>query len=307
VNLRLRVATPGGDSIPGPILPIAGRSARTFQPGFALAGGWWFNEGNTRGVDASFFTLGGGDTTLDGVAPGMLVLFPEGAGSAPQVIVLPSGFPVTSIFPVTLSTWFVGADVNYRHNLHCGPCSRLDLLAGYRFAFLEDEIFLGESPDGSNTDYRFNRLAISNPFHGGQIGLAGEYRGERWYVSGTAKVAFGAVRPELCASGFFRAAEGFTGNELFVPAGPRAGLDHGGYRALAAIRSGGESRFAVLPSLNAQLGRQIGEHARFFAGYSLQYISAVARLGDILQPTSSGVQFTDFWVQSLSLGFELRY
>ena len=69
--------------------------------------------------------------------------------------------------------------MNYRHNLHCGPSARLDLLAGYRFAYLEDELFLGEVPDGSNDDYLHNRIAVHNPFHGGQVGLAGEYRGER--------------------------------------------------------------------------------------------------------------------------------
>ena len=159
-------------------------------------------------MDASFFTVSGGDTTINGFAPGMLVLFPDGAGSAPQLIVFPPGIPITGVFPVTLSTWFIGADVNYRHNLHCGPCARLDLLAGYRFAYLEDELFLGEVPDGSNDDYLHNRIAVHNPFHGGQVGLAGEYRGERWYVSGAAKVAFGVVTPEVCATGLFNDAEG---------------------------------------------------------------------------------------------------
>ena len=53
------------------------------------------------------------------------------------------------------------------------------LLAGYRFAYLHDELLPRRIPDGSNDDYQLNRLAVANPFHGGQIGLAGEYRGER--------------------------------------------------------------------------------------------------------------------------------
>jgi len=305
-DIRLRVPTPGGGTIPGPILPISGRSADTFQAGFGLSGGWWFNDRNTCGVDASLFTLSGGDRTFDALAPGMLVLFPDGAGSAPHLILFPPGIPITGLFPVTLSTWFIGADVNYRHNLYCGPSARLDLLAGYRFAYLEDELFLGEVPDGSDTDYRHNRIAVMNPFHGGQIGFAGEYRGDRWYLGGAAKVAFGVVSPEVCASGLFRCAEGYTGLERFAPAGPRRGLGNGGYTKLSAPDVSGD-RFAVLPTLNLQLGRQVGQHARLYVAYSFQYLSEVARLGDVLNPAAAGLKYTDFWVQSLGLGFEFRY
>ncbi len=290
VNVRLRVPIPDGGSISGPVLPIAGQSADSFQAGFGLTGGWWFNDRNTRGVDASFFTLGGGRTTY-GFAPDMLVLFPDGAGSAPQLIVFPPNLPIVGVFPVTFSTWFVGADVNYRHNVHCWPHARLDLLLGYRFAALQEELVLGETSNGSNDDYRHNRLAVTNPFHGGQVGVAGEYRGDRWYVNGAAKVALGAVSPELCATGLFRGAEGYND----------------GYSALTALTESGRSRFAVLPTMNLQVGRQLGDHARLFAGYSFQYLNEVVRLGDVLDPAAGGIRTTDFWIQSLGLGFELRY
>ena len=117
-----------------------------------------------------------------------------------------------------------------------------------------------------------------NPFHGGQVGFAGEYRGDRWYVSGAAKVALGAVSPEICASGLFIDAEG--GN--------------GGYTGLTALNATSGSRFAVLPTMNVQLGRQVGEHARLFVGYSFQYLSQVARLGDVLNPAAPGIQYHRF-------------
>jgi len=290
--VQLRVPTVGG-GIPGPILPLAGRSADTFQGGFGLDLGVWLDSRNTRGIDASLFTLSGGDTTFAGIAPSMLVLFPGGTDrSAPQVIVFPDGTPIAGLFPFTLSTWYVTTDVNYRHNLHCGPNARLDFLAGYRYAFLQDELFLGDSPDGSHDDFRHNRLAVSNPFHGGQIGLAGEYRGEGWFVSGAAKVAFGVVSPEVCATGMFVGAEGETAT---------------GFGPLAALRSSTDNRFAVLPSLNVRVGIPVREHARLFAGYTFQYLSQAARLSDVINPATSGLAITDFWVQSFNLGFELRY
>jgi hypothetical protein len=291
--VQLRVPTPGG-GIPGPILPLAGRTAATAQSGFGLNLGVWLDTRNTRGIDASLFTLSGGDSTFTGFAPAMLVLFPNGTNrSAARVIVFPDGTPIVGVFPATLSTWFITADVNYRHNLYCDPNARLDVLAGYRYAFMQDELFLGDSPDGSHDDYRRNRVAVSNPFHGGQIGLAGEYRGERLFVSGNAKVAFGAASPDVCATGMFRGAEGETGA--------------GGFAHLAALRDTGGSRFAVLPTLNVRVGTQVRDHARLFVGYTFQYLSQAARLADVLTPAATGLAFTDFWVQSFNLGFEVRY
>ena len=292
-SVRLRVPTRRGGSLPGPILPLAGASADTFQGGFGLDLGVWLDSRNTHGIDASLLTLGGGDRTFVGYAPDTLVLFPGGAGrSAPQLIIFPNDAPFVGLFPFTLSTWYITTDVNYRHNVYCDPSARLDLLAGYRYAFLQDELFLGDSPDGSHDDFRRNRVAVSNAFHGGQIGLAGEYRGDWWYVSGAAKVAFGAVSPEVCATGMFVGAEGENAA--------------GGFSRLTALRDPG-SRFAVLPSMNVRVGAQVRPHTRIFVGYTFQYLSQVARLGDALTPAATSLAFTNFWVQSINLGLELRY
>jgi hypothetical protein len=183
--------------------------------------------------------------------------------------------------------------VNYRHNLHCGPNTRLDLLAGYRFAFLQDELYLGEPPDGSSDQFLNNRLAVSNWFNGGQIGIAGEYRGEGWYASGTAKVALGAVTSDVCATGLFVGTEGSNAA--------------GGFTRLAALGAASASQFAVLPTVSVQLGKQVREHGRFFVGYTFQYLNRVARLSDVTNPTNTSLTLTDFWIQSFNLGFELRY
>src|SRR5262249_11007454 len=143
----------------------------------------------TSAVEGSFFTAGGGGRTFDAFSPGLLVVFPHGASnSAPQGLILPPPFDTfVGVFPATFSTWFAGADANYRHNLYCSANARLDALAGYRFAYLRDELFLGSFPDGGSDTFLRNRAAASNTFHGGQVGLAGELRADRWYFGGAAK------------------------------------------------------------------------------------------------------------------------
>jgi hypothetical protein len=293
-TVRLRVADPAsfGGTLPGPLVPVGGRSAGRFEAALGLVGGWWFGDTNTHGVEASLFTRYA-DNTFEGTSPGALVLFPRGTKRAAQVIAFPALLApfVNGAFPVTLATTFTTADVNYRHKLLCNENSRLDWLAGYRYAFLSDELYLGDRPDDRD-DYRLNRTAVTNSFHGGQIGLAGEIRTNGWYVAGSVKVAFGVVNSEAEATGAFIGAEA-------------RGL--GGFQRLTALTSAEQSEFAVMPALNVQLGRQVTDHIRIFAGYSFNYLSRVARLGDALNPATAGLTVTDFWVQSIGFGAEFRF
>jgi hypothetical protein len=296
--VRLRVPDPAnpGSTLAGPRLPVTGMDAGRFETALGLVVGHWFDEANTRGIESSLY-LRDANTTFDGNAPGMLVIFPEGTDrSAPQVAVLPppASQQIVGTFPATLGTFFATVDVNYRQNWLCMQNSRLDLLAGYRYAFLGDELYLGELPnDGRGHDaFRLNRAAVSNSFHAGQIGLAGEFRANGWSVSGSAKMAFGVVTPEVSASGLFVGAQGRTGNS---------------YRRLNALTTPGQSEFAVMPTLNVQLGRQVGRRSRVFVGYSFNYLSRVGRLGDALNPANAGLPLTDFWVQSINLGGEFRF
>jgi hypothetical protein len=280
--------------MPGPVLPTAGHSAGRFAAALNLALGHWFDEGQTRGVDASFFSRDAYHT-FDTVTPNTLVVFSNGRGrGAARVIPFPDDVAsgVVGTFPATFDTYFATVDVNYRQRLYCDEYYRLDAVVGYRYAFLGDELYLGDYADGGDSGYRQNRASVSNNFHGGQIGLAGEMRGGGWYVSGAAKIALGATRSEVCATGFFYGAEGRTGHD---------------FQQLRGLAPREETNFAVLPSFNVQLGRQVTRHIRVYTGYSFAYLSRVARLGDALAPTNTTLRLTDFWVQSISLGAELRF
>ncbi len=123
--------------------------------------------------------------------------------------------------------------------------------------------------------------------------MAGHYRSESgWYVAGSAKVAFGAVTPEVRASGLFTGAEGLLG---------------GNYRRFAALDTRDESRFAVMPVVNVSAGWQFTPRARAYVGYSFQYLSRAGRLSNVLDPAASGLKLTDFSVQSVNLGLEIGY
>jgi hypothetical protein len=290
-NIRLRLPDPSSPgTVAGPVVPVGGRSSGRFAAALGLAAGHWFDEANTRGVEASLF-LRDASNTFGALAPGALVTFPRGDRGPPELVALPKSLAagVVSTFPFTLDTFFATFDVNYRQRLYCDDGARLDWLAGYRYAFVGDELYLG---DDTTADYRQNRAAVSNSFSGAQVGLAGEVRASGWYASGAAKIAFGATHSDVSASGIFSGAEGrFDGR----------------YRRLPGLAWTDRTTFAVLPSLSVQVGRQISPHVRVFTGYSFTYLSRVARLGDALAPQNAGLSFTDFWVQSINFGADFRF
>lgn len=294
-DLRLRLTDPAmlWGNVPRPVLPSAGTNSGQFGAGMALAVGRWFGQNNIHGLEGNFYFLNSA-TTYDAFMPGYVVSFPRSRGTAAaQILPYPPAVSpvVVGTFPFTLDTFFATVDVNYRRNMICTPHARLDLLAGYRYAYLGDELYLGDYSD-SYDDYRHNRFAVANHFHGGQIGLVGEVRWEGWYVAGAAKIALGGTTPDLTTTGAFTGTDGRIGNR---------------FRRLGALSQEERTEFAVLPTVNVQLGHRLGEHSRVFVGYSFAYLSHVTRISDATRPGFSPLNANDFWVQSIGFGADFRF
>ncbi|MBY0514528.1 MAG: BBP7 family outer membrane beta-barrel protein, partial [Gemmataceae bacterium] len=262
-------------------VPLGGELTRPFQFGLGLSAGHWLGDGHQHAVDGSLF-LSGNNRTVGGFAPGTAVLFPDGpARSAPTILRLPGPADAFAMpFAATAETTYVSLDLNYRVGLLVAADWRVDALAGYRFAYLEDQVYLGEMPDSGTTAYAANRFRAVNTFHGGQVGLAASYRAPAWFTDGNVKLAYGGVTTTSTATG--------------------AMLDpqlHGAW-------VGTTTQAAFLPSLNVRVGVRVSDRGRAFVGYTFQYLSHVNRLGDVL---GCGCDGPAFWVQSLGLGFELGY
>jgi hypothetical protein len=276
--LRLTPRDVLGQRIPGLLIPTDGTGGNPFQSGIGLtlSRRLW----DRGALEASAFVLPGSPQRIEGFAPGALVYFPDATNSAPMIARFPSGFGgLATAFPSTLSTTFVGADVNYRHALIRTSTARLDVLAGYRFAYLTDELYLGDQAAGGNNAYRLNRLQTETTFNGGQLGLAVGLDHGRWYTDGVVKIAYGGVLTNNTASGAF----------LFTH--PRPDL-------------GWQVSPAVLPTINWKVGYRLSEGAGLFMSYSFQYLNQVSRLGDAFGHCRS---LSDLWVQSLGLGVDWRY
>jgi hypothetical protein len=290
----------GGDALDSP-----------FRAGFGLTGGFWFDPDRTRGLDASYYFLSeAGDETVIFSNGGPLILT-TAAGGFP--LADPAAGRAGSL-EAGLSTRFSSADVNCRHNLLCTPAARLDALAGYRYLHAADDLMIfGKRIGPGGEIVRFwDRARSANDFHGGQIGLAGEVRLDRWFVGAIGKVAFGKTFTDTDLEGKFRV------NGTVIPSGFFSRPDVAGERD--------DSHYAVVPAVGVKVGRAIGDHARAFVGYNFLYLSRAVRGPDAIDPAPTLLAIdplnttslrarpnqrdaatSDIWAQSMSFGVEWRY
>lgn len=302
--------------------------------------GAYFDKENTLGIEGSGFFLE--KRPADFLANSSVTGIPvfgrpviNALTGAETVELVSAPGVVAGSLSVTAHSGFYGWDVNAADVIYRDNGGRLELLAGFRYLQLDEDLemvqnsvlqpggaagFAGGSivPPGSVSV--FDHFAAFNQFYGGQVGARWEWAGEQFYVSGLGKLALGSSHEEL----------NIAGATTMRPTGGGAPTTVGG--GLLALSSNignySHNEFAVVPELGINIGYKITPCIRTFVGYSLIYWSEVARPGDqvnrtvnpALIPTSTtfgtgtgpaqpsfSFQRSDFWAQGVSLGLEIRY
>lgn len=166
-----------------------------WRAGMDAAAGVWWDSQRSRGAEAGVFFLADGEVRQAGQR---------------------------------LESSFTTAHADYRINVGKVGHIKLDILAGYRFARVAEE--LTQSQISSE---------VSNQFHGGTLGIAGELRQGPWSLDARASIAYGA---------FFHTSDGVR------------------------------SRCAgTMPELAIGIGREILDGSRFFVGYRYAGLEGILR------------------------------
>lgn len=329
------------------------------QPGGRFTLGGWLDS--TFAVEASFFYLesasltqwfgdpnGGSRFGLPYFNPStqaqaVRVISGQGSSTPSQSIFIPEleqfiTIPGTSLpgqsalVRFDLQTELVGADANgFAVVGQLGPF-RADVLAGFRYLRLKENLLLQSSslqtPAIPGEQFTMtDSFATTNTFFGGQAGFRAAYDDGLIYVEVLGKVAAGTMFQEVDVAGALRTnsfTPGKTGQSEIFPGGM--------YAQRSNIGHGSESRFAVLSEVQANAGVQFTTFFRAFVGYSFLYATSVVRPGNQIDPAinpnpSEAILFSasptgigtglaapsrtmtssSFWAQGVSLGFELRY
>jgi hypothetical protein len=295
--------------------------------------GMWLNECQNWGVVGSYFFLGNRGNSFATAGDGVSVLSRPFLNINPIVNGTP-GMPVpdreiiafpgfaTGTFTAKTSDVLWGADINARMNLLSGCRWRLDGLAGFRYLHFDEQLTITETfqgiagPNAGRAGSLMDHFETNNDFYGGQLGLVGELRRGPWSLDMIGKVALGTTHQSVTASG---AQMGM--NEFGAPVSG-AGL------LVQPSNAGTRNRdsFSVVPEVTLNLGYQVTQHLKVFAGYDFLYWSHVTRVGDQIDTTldvnsrtfpisqapgatrpAPRFQDTGFWAQGFNAGLQFTW
>jgi hypothetical protein len=302
------------------------------QSGGRLTAVYWFDQDHTCGVDGSFFILEQSSTTRtaggDGSDPTLVIARPFFDPNSGVRVAAPIVVPRLLAGEVAVSTprRFMGGDANLRFSEEVSGVviSRVTLLAGARYAALDEKLLVAEDVTGVPGFFRDGSLRFSaqdnfvtyDRFYGGQLGLETETRVGPVLLTTVGKVALGTTEQIVKNTAF---------SQLTTPRGVTTDLTRG--LLIQPTNRGRFSRneFGALPEVDFSVTWVFNEHLRASLGYSFLYWSNVVRPGDQVDPTVNvgGVgalrqpgtsphplepfHTTGFWAQGLSAGLEVSF
>ncbi len=212
----------------------------------------------------------------------------------------------------------LAAEAYGRLNLGSGRAAHVDLIGGYSFFRIDDDLAIrsttiGPLPGPGNITSFSDSFSARNEFHGGQIGAETTLRRGRWVARSLSKVHLGNMNQRVAISG--------QSSEAIVGVPGVVNYDQG-------LLSGGNSgvyerdAFAFAPEMNLKLGYQFRDHVTFSVGYSFIYWNHVALAGQQIDrniefdgtlpaggnaPNFRSINDGGFWVQGLDLGMTIEF
>ncbi|WP_425618574.1 BBP7 family outer membrane beta-barrel protein [Anatilimnocola sp. NA78] len=226
---------------------------------------------------------------------------------------------LTGALAIDTSTSFHMGDIAYRRNLVCDECRRVDLLIGYRFAYLHDEINIRERetvvgtatpvPVGTTIAIR-DQFDSANYFNGLMVGVNVQRQTflgctDLWFKS-----ALGTTRMNSTIAG-----------STVTTANGQTETNNFGFLALPTnIGNRRTDEFSAINELGLRLNRDIGCW-RASIGYSVVLWSSVQRAGDLIDTEVNTSQLPpgpltgsphpryreckgSFWAQGVNFGLE---
>jgi len=323
---------------PGTTVLLGGELDHEMFSGARIGGGMWLNDCHTIGIEHSFFFLGDRSVHFgvgsDGSANSVLLarpFFNTTTGQMDSDVTALAG-EASGRIDVRQSTRLHGSELNGIYNLCCDCRTRVDLLGGFRWLNLHEDLGIHEHTriicvcvddpfpaQPGNTIDVFDAFNTRNNFYGGQVGARAEIRRGCLYLDVVGKVALGDTHQVAVVDGSMVVTTA-TGAQTVRPGGLLALNTNMGRFTHDA--------FSVVPEVGINLGCQVTDHLRAFVGYSFLYWSDVVRPGNQVNlavnalriptnvnydpnggPNRPGFTLHDsnFWAQGINFGVEFRY
>ena len=297
-----------GDGLAGQDLQIGGR----------VTMGWWLDGSHNVGVEGRFFALEGDSTTFFSESTGSPLAIPFINPAVPgEDAVLVGSAGTAGSVRVNFTNDLFGSEVLGRTMMCRDRLRRIDLLAGYQFLRLDDELRLTSSvtstdpnspvPIGATVEV-LDRFRGRNEFHGGVLGIGGSMARGCWSLNGTAKLGLGNMRQTVVIEGSQTAS---------IPNVPPATTGSGLFAQASNSGTRFQDQFCFIPEVTLSLRYHFTDCLAASVGYNLIWMSDVVlgadhidRVVDLSQTTASpafAFDDTDYWVQGLNVGLHYDF
>ncbi|MGO8750124.1 MAG: BBP7 family outer membrane beta-barrel protein [Thermoguttaceae bacterium] len=287
--------------------------------------GYWLCPCEDSGIEATYLALGGHslDFSASNVTDPILArpffnVLTNAQDSFP--VAFPSQY--TGNVDIAVGNELASLELLYRRAMLKEGDFRLDFLAGYRYGWFSENLFVGETltataPPVAGPVTYLDRFSADNRFNGVEMGFDMQTRAYRWSLDMAWKLAMGD-----------------TFSRVFVE-GRTNGLPVGGILALPSnMGTFEQNNFSVIPELDLTLGYDITPRLKVTVGYSFFYWSQVGRPGNQVDTNLNPNQFpgqvpppsgpaspppeklglgnatfatTDFWAQGLNFGINYQF
>lgn len=342
VNGTLLIAGTGSVPTPGQTGTVNFVSSLDFNygiyRGMRLTSGYWFDPTETWGLEGNgFFALSSGfnmhagasGTSVSSTSTTPLSLgrqYTDAVSDALSVDLVGAISFASGVVHITSDSSVWGLETNLVRQWYRSPTFRVELLAGLRYLNLTEDLTILQGTQlvsgvtqqttiPGTSALLIDRFDASNHFVGPQIGARMEYHLDALTFTMVGKLAVGPTHEIVTIRGVTT----FDGVNVLP----------GGLLALPSnIGQQTNDDLAFVPQFGFSLGYQPARWCRIFAGYDFTYWTHVVRPGSQIDPVVNATQVPSsstfgivtgplrpaplfnenvFWVQGVSIGFEIRY
>ena len=308
-----------------------------------LSLGAWLGPAERLGVGGNFFSVQTETVRFDAASDGSRVLArpidetspntENGGGPDSYLVTGPillgtTPFVLSGDIHAVTQTDVLGAEGYLRYLLYGTPGWRLDLIGGYQFSRVDDNLNVNHVTFYDPAIFAWSATAEDNfntvnRFHGGELGLLGEFGKGPIALSILAKVGLGNMNEVVT----------IAGRSSVTDMGGGTGYYRGGVLALPTnMGTYKQDKFAVIPETEIKLSLQLTRHWEATVGYDFIYWSTLALASDQIEtsqrdlpkvnssqwfggqldpaggayPSCTGIKDSSLWLQGLSVGLTLR-
>ncbi len=318
---------PNNGTLPGAtVLFGGGEIQEVARPGGRLEVGHWFDESHCLGIGGHLAVVADSPVSMT-LTPNDLAFFAQPFFDASRNN-LPVANPVFNVatdrtgqLHLQSGSEVLAADFFVRWLLWRNCATRLDLLCGYQFARINENLFIDTFTEKLQgiTIAQHDAFVATNEYNAGHVGFLGEYRMGCWGLELLAKFGFGSMRQVVT-----------IGGSTTVTTNGDVSNRASGLLAQSATNGGVHSQdtFSFMEDIGVKLAYYPTERLKFSLGYSLMYWSSVVRPGNEIDlsvdsrlfppggippggPAATNPAFafdpTHFLVHGLNLGAEIQF